>query len=197
MLPDYKKIKSTLLNQMNSELYREKMSKEGVFKHYPTTIIFEGTNASIASGDLDESQKSFDSFLKAESGFEIQHSEFESLTIPEVKQRLSDALDELIKQQAEKVLELIADGGRNKFQVENAEAAKKQVLRLMREREIDFDKNGNPILPPIFMHPDAFKKLSEEEADMNHDEFNRIREEILIQKKEEWRVRESNRKLVG
>lgn len=197
MLPDYKKLKSTLLTQMNSDLYREKMSKEGIFNYFPTMIIFEGTKASIANGDLDTSQNSFDSFFKAESGFGIQYSEFESLTIPEVRQRLSDALDELIKQQAEQVFELMSDGGKNKFKVENAEAAKEHVLRRMREMKLDFDKNGSPILPPIFMHPDAFKKLSEEEADMDHDEFNRIRDEVLIQKKEEWRVRENNRKLVG
>lgn len=64
--------------------------------------------------------------------------------------------------------------------------------------QIDFDKYGRPEMPLIVLHPDAFEsirpKLPEWEADPI---LKKRRNEVLTKKKEEWRDRESNRKLAG
>ena len=68
----------------------------------------------------------------------------------------------------------------------------------LRKMWVDFDESGQAILPTIVMHPDMFKaigpKLKEWEADKNlKAEFDAV----IAQKREEWRARENNRKLVG
>ena len=66
------------------------------------------------------------------------------------------------------------------------------------ELEIDFDKDEQPELPTIVVHPDVFKNIAEKLAAFENDpEFRRKRAEILARKKLEWRAREADRKLVG
>ena len=65
--------------------------------------------------------------------------------------------------------------------------------------DLDFDeRSGEPIMPTIVVHPDMMKaiahKIPEWEADPP---LQRRRAEVLARKKEEWRDRESRRKLVG
>ena len=63
---------------------------------------------------------------------------------------------------------------------------------------IDFDEKGNPILPTIVLHPDMMKRIEGKLAEWESDpELQARRKNILAKKKEEWRDRESNRKLVG
>ena len=69
---------------------------------------------------------------------------------------------------------------------------------MLEKIHIDFDKNGQPRMPNMVIHPDTLErirpKLAEWEADPA---IKKRRIEILAKKKEEWRDRESNRKLVG
>ena len=72
------------------------------------------------------------------------------------------------------------------------------LLQMLDTVWIDFDKNGKPQLPTIVLHPELFKTIKERFPDLDSDqEFLARRAEILAKKKEEWRDRESNRKLVG
>lgn len=72
------------------------------------------------------------------------------------------------------------------------------VLDMLERVWIDFDEKGNPILPTIVLHPDMMKRIEGKLAEWESDpELQARRKNILAKKKEEWRDRESNRKLVG
>lgn len=72
------------------------------------------------------------------------------------------------------------------------------LLEMLEKIQLDFDSNGKAIMPTIVLHPDMFEsiapKLKEWENDLR---FLQRQKEILTRKREEWRDRESNRKLVG
>ncbi len=63
---------------------------------------------------------------------------------------------------------------------------------------IDFDENGNPILPTFTGNEKAIIKIKEVLKQIDNDpKLSEKNKQLIIRKKEEWRDRESNRKLVG
>lgn len=63
---------------------------------------------------------------------------------------------------------------------------------------IDFDEQGQPILPTIVIHPDQLKALAPKFAAWEKDPSLMARwSAVIAGKKEEWRARENLRKLVG
>ena len=63
---------------------------------------------------------------------------------------------------------------------------------------IDFDENGRPEMPTMVLHPDLFNSIKDRLPEWESDpDFIKKRREIIERKKEEWRDRESHRKLVG
>lgn len=72
------------------------------------------------------------------------------------------------------------------------------LLESLDKMWIDFDENGKPEMPTIVLHPDLFNSIKDRLAEWESDlEFKAKWQEIIERKKEEWRDRESNRKLVG
>lgn len=63
--------------------------------------------------------------------------------------------------------------------------------------DMDFDDNGKPYMPTLVISPDMAIKVKQELANIENDPLQKERFDKLInKKKEEWHVRESNRKLV-
>ena len=68
----------------------------------------------------------------------------------------------------------------------------------LQEMQIDFDAQGLPKLPTIVLHPDQFAQYKKVAAELDSDpDLRRRSAELFAIKKEEWRAREGNRKLVG
>ncbi len=64
--------------------------------------------------------------------------------------------------------------------------------------QVDFNDRGQPEMPTIVLHPDTFEAIRPKLQQWENDPLLRKRRrEVLMKKKEEWRDRESNRKLVG
>jgi hypothetical protein len=65
--------------------------------------------------------------------------------------------------------------------------------------DIDFDeRSGEPEMPTIVVHPDMMKAIAQKIPEWEADPaLQKRRIEVLRKKKEEWRDRESRRKLVG
>lgn len=62
---------------------------------------------------------------------------------------------------------------------------------------LSFDDRGQPLHPAIVMNPHLWESIKDDIAEWETDpEFVRRHEAIIVGKKEEWRVRQSNRKLV-
>ncbi len=66
------------------------------------------------------------------------------------------------------------------------------ILDMLEKIELTFDEDGNPILPQIHMHPDAWKKTKNLQFSL---EQTRREAEIIKKKKEAWYVKKRYRKL--
>lgn len=63
--------------------------------------------------------------------------------------------------------------------------------------DIDFDEEGNPQMPTMYIHPSMADRVREVMAnDTNTPEHDKLYNELIAKKKEEWNARESRRKLV-
>jgi hypothetical protein len=86
----------------------------------------------------------------------------------------------------------------NAYDARGKEFHPNMMWDMLESIHVDFDKHGEPELPTIVLHPDMLAairhKLPEWEADPD---LKKRRTEVLQRKKEEWRDRESHRKLVG
>lgn len=69
---------------------------------------------------------------------------------------------------------------------------------MIERMQIEFDSLGHPEWPTIVLHPDTLASIRDTLADWeSNPAFRRRRESIIARKREEWRDREINRKLVG
>src|SRR5262249_54544676 len=72
------------------------------------------------------------------------------------------------------------------------------LLEMLERTWIDFNDEGKPKMPTIVLHPNVFESVKERLLALDSDgDFQAKQAEILAKKKEQWRDRESNRKLVG
>jgi hypothetical protein len=76
--------------------------------------------------------------------------------------------------------------------------SKELLLQMLEKLAIDFDQNGNPELPAIVAGTKICEALVRLGGELDNDaDWERRFGEIIARKKEEWRARESDRKLVG
>ncbi len=71
------------------------------------------------------------------------------------------------------------------------------ILQTLENIEINFEKNGDPIMPTMVVGKEAASRLEELQDTEEAAEFEKLKEELIIKKRREWRAREANRKLVG
>lgn len=72
-----------------------------------------------------------------------------------------------------------------------------QILEALKKMWIEFDHNGNPYMPTLFVGPDLNEMIKDKLPEWDEDPEAKLRlEEIINMKRQEWYDRESNRKLV-
>jgi len=69
---------------------------------------------------------------------------------------------------------------------------------MLERMDVDFDTNGEPVMPTLVVHPDMFKAIEKKIPEWESDpELQKRRNGVLAKKKGEWLDREARRKLVG
>jgi hypothetical protein len=72
------------------------------------------------------------------------------------------------------------------------------MLKGLEMIEIDFDETGKPQLPSLVVNPAMVPRLKELQAESDQNpEYKRKWDEIIERKREAWRAREADRRLVG
>ena len=95
-------------------------------------------------------------------------------------------------------IEKVASDVGNVFDLKGEKLKVDHFFQMLEKLWIDFDKEGKPLLPTIVVGEKAYKALSEVFTQLeNNPEYKGRMEEIITKKKELWRDREANRKLVG
>lgn len=71
------------------------------------------------------------------------------------------------------------------------------ILETLEKIEIAFDREGNPEMPTMMVHPDMRARIEALGNDPKKNEFEKQQQQLIDRKRLEWRAREANRTLVG
>ena len=194
MLPDFLKTKEKLRRKLNYTLKQAILSHIGPIDDIPESISFEGNKTVTIYEDGSVSKtdpKDIDVKLEAKS------ADVETMT----HEMVLEIIDRLAKKIAGEQKKLFYEEiGRSADEVGNVisgdgnSLAIDMLYQMLEKIPRDFDEKGNPTELRVAVSPNLFPSIaniiSQAEADPRF-------HALIEQKKEEWRARESNRKLVG
>lgn len=198
MLPDNPTIKHDL-----SELLRDFMHAQigyhwPPFKEIRQVMYFEGDTHSMTREDGETEKSSFQT-MASEVTFEMD--ELPKLPLQTVLERLDEVAADIARQHAEMFYGTISDAVEKVGNVVDAKGKRltaETLLEMYNKLQIDFDRFGQPNLQQIHMPPELEERAEQALRELSEDPGMRKQfEDLIIQKKEEWRAREASRKLVG
>lgn len=194
MLPDFLKVKARLETMLNYQMELARLSHMGVFADVPTSVVVEGNNTVIIREDGSVEEIGFEG-ITAE--LQVNFAEVETMTHEMVLDKINRLAKEMAGKKAKFAYEQIGKAAEDAGNVVSADGQPFSIdllLEFLEEMEIDFNEAGNPSGLALVAHPklrpSIVKVMSQAEIDPRY-------QELMERKKEEWRVRENNRKLVG
>ena len=198
MLPDYLKVKKQLQKMLQDRLDYKYLSNMGPLANIPESMVFEGNQTVLIreDGSVDDRDPAV-----AITDIRIELSEVERLTPAMILNKIDEAAEEMARQLGKAFYEEIgrlADEGDSVVAIEANSFSIEAYFDMLERIEMDFDEAGNPdeIMAPV--HPEHFPAIAEIIARAKKDpETDRRYHAIMERRREEFRVRENNRKLVG
>ena len=197
MLPDYPKVKNDLQQFFDTWLRERVRRRLGALSEIPRHRVFEGTGTSMLRPS---GQEDVTPMQRYATEFEISFEEVPRMTLPDILSRLDKAAQDVADQIGRSLYQAVSDAA---DQIGNVVKASQGftlavIFEMLEKIDIPFDQDGNPELPEIHIHPESAETLKEALISLQNDPELRSRyNEILLGKKEQWRVREAHRKLVG
>ncbi len=198
MLPDLPELKAELREAYLHYVSRRAHAQLGALSEAPRHLIHEGTVMRVerANGESEDA-----GMHAASAEIAISVEQAESMTLQERTHILNDLADRMASQMAQKLFatlnETLDRAGQtvdNHGRPLDAEA----ILRMLERMELDFDANGDPKMPTIQLGMemgDAWERATFQLA--NEPAWKARLEQLLAEKKANWRDREAARKLVG
>lgn len=198
MLPDLPAFKQALLKRRERALFELASQKAPLMDRIPTLVQHEGDRYSYQdhSGEIHHER------YKPQ----VTPVRFSNLDSPleqeqEVETKLEDAADQIAKQHKDLLFTTLSDVTEKAGNAISAHGRPFDItlyLDAMEGLVFDFDDDGKPLLPTMVLHPSQMKRVEAEMKRLDTDPAIAARwAEVLQRKKEEWRVRESHRKLAG
>jgi len=197
MLPDFPTQKEQLLRLLTDYHERRHQAHLGFLASIPAYRNHEGDQWSLkrADGTSDDIE-----YQSIEATLTLHRSEIPSMTWEDLQKKIDTVAEEMARQQSAKAFEDIrkaVDEVGNTISAEGGPVTKELFLEMLRRMWVDFDASREPILPAIVMHPNAWEAHGATMQSWGEDpDFTAQHRAIITQKREEWRVRESHRKLV-
>lgn len=197
MLPDYPKAKNKFREKYHESMRNLMERQASIIEGVPKYIVHEGDGDEIARRDGSKEQTNLQ---RAEAATEFSDEEIQELTPQKVFDKFSKMALDLGDQQAKIFINALEKATTKSGNVVDGKDKKieESFLEMLETIWINFDENGNPELPTILTgtkNSESFYK-----AIQNIDDDPRLarrKKEILSKKKQEWRDREADRKLVG
>lgn len=198
MLPDVRELKRRIAKRLARGVQEAGLRHAPLLGEIQAYHQVEGNRFSVETHDGD-----------------IQHQAFKRMSTPvetkvlpspieqesEIAQKLDAAAQDMAKQHMQLLFTTISESSERVGTAYNAKGRPFDMgmfLDVLERMQVDFDDHGKPKLPTIVMHPDQLKAIAPKLAEWEKDRALQSRwEQVLAEKKEEWRDRESRRKLVG
>ncbi len=195
MLPDYPEIKKRISDILLLRLKLTSWAKMGPLSQVRKMKIQEGDKHLLlrmdGTQDMTEPKE-----IKAD--FQLSNDETKNATMKELVELTDKLADEMARKTAEMMYSGIAkacDAVGNAVDAKGESMSPKLFFKVLDKIWIDFDDNGNPILPTLIVGDEKIgKKLLD---DLKNDPQNdKLFSKIIEKKRIEFNDREANRKLV-
>ena len=194
MLPDFLKTKEKLKRMIDAERKKAQLQHMGPFADVPQSKIFEGDKVVFISEDGSCEEVKME---KAEVKIEIKWEEIEEMTHERVLDKIDTLARDMGKKIAKSLYELISEAAEEAGNVTSLDGKPLTIDVLLDEIEkmpLSLDEEGQPsglrFAAGSKLTPSLNKIMSQLKS---HPRYQKL----IEQKREEWRVRESRRKLVG
>ena len=199
MLPDFLKVKARLETMLNYQMELARLSHLGPLAAIRESVVFEGNKTTIIreDGSVGETE-----FVEITTELQVNFAEVEEMTHEMVLHKIDEVAKEMAEQIARSVvyeeLNRITDETGNVISDDGKLFSIEMLFEMLGKMDLDFDDAGNPsgtmFVAHLHLFPAIAKAISQAEADP---ETAKRAQGLMDQKREEWRVRENNRKLVG
>lgn len=198
MLPDFLKTKEKLNIMIHYELKQAILLNLGPLAKIRETILFEGSKTVINRDDGSVSEIESEEFRVM---LKCDMNEIETMTHKKLLEKIQYIAKEMAEKQAKLIYEKIGESAEEVGNVVSAEGETVSIdhfFEVLEKVSRDFDSAGNPDEVMVAVSPELFPVIEKiMEKAKTDPEIQKRLDSIMEQKKEEWRVRESNRKLVG
>ena len=198
MLPDFLKVKEKLGEKINYQLKQALLLHLGPLADVPTINFVEGNKAIMIREDGSVAEMNPQE-MKVEQV--INSSELEEMNHEMILEKINTMAEEMAEKQKILSLEVIRKTAEEVGNVVSGDAEPISIdllFQMLEKVSQDFDEAGNPDELTFVANPEVYasivKVISQAASDPAID---RRYNEIIERKREAWRVRESNRKLVG
>ena len=191
MFPDFLKTKEKLENMLDYAMKMADSIHMGQLANVPVSIIFEGNRFVVVreDGSIEETKAQ-----KITAELPVRVEEIENMSDEMIFEKINNVTKEIAKKKSElfsERLDKLTDETGNVVSADGKRSSIDAYLELLEKMEIDFDEAGNPKgLTPFPLSPAIAKIISQAKVDPRY-------QDLMERKREECRVRESRRTLVG
>ena len=198
MFPDFLKTKENLQKMLDYEMQKARLFYMGPLAAVSESMIHEGNKTVVMREDGSIDEENLESIAVK---LEVKFDEVEKMNHEMVLDKIGRAAQEMASGMAKLFYEGLtksADEVGNVISADGKPFSIDLFFEMLEKIHVDFDEEGNPIqlMCPVNpkLLPSIAKTISQAKADPAND---RRYQAIIERKREEWRARESNRKLVG
>jgi hypothetical protein len=198
VLPDYPAIKDQLNRKLRQLLNVRKKQHMGPFGQVHEVFLPEGNGTKLRREDGSEADTPFE---HVQVMAELK-TDPEKCSAEEVLRLMDELAEKIAEKQIKQFMSITNKAVEEVGNVVNRQPGESMIEGIFKALDqvlIDFDAPGNPIMPTMFSSSEVMvNELREALRQIASAPDLRQRFEAIIDmKKEEWRVRESSRNLVG
>jgi hypothetical protein len=197
MLPDYPALKTQLHELLDRFLQQRVAHHQGLLGRVGRHRIFEGDKTFLRRSSSDTETNNFTDFSGSRT---LSAASIGTMTFVDVLRELDALAAEMAAKTSKHFFEGLDRTLEAAGQVDDAKGEKISpalILRMLERIEMDFDAAGQHHLS-IVIHPSKTEAFAAALRELDEDSAMRERHrDIIERKREEWRVREASRRLVG
>ena len=196
MLPEYVGLKTRISERLATGL-RKDLHEDGVISLVSHVVIHEGSDVGTVT---EEGVLERRGFRKVEHSVPMSVEEIEEGGIDLIRAKLAELREAMAQEQHEVLFETITEAVEsvgNVVQAGGGPLTAELWLESLEKMELSFDPDGRWRMPTVVVHPKHMDRVrSEMERLESEPELKERLEALVNQKREEWRDRESDRRLV-
>ena len=194
MLPDFPKVRIFAHEKLMNRFHRLVFQKTGIMQDIPKEEIHEGNRVELHRYN---GTKQKVAMTPTVSEMRLERDEFKEKGLSAVLEAMDQTAADIARKQTKYFFEQLDDICDQAGQIYDAKGQPLSydlILKQFEMIQVDFDENGQPLMPTIISGPKVQEKF--DKLEITKEQEKRF-EEIIEQKRSEWHYRESDRKLVN